>query len=148
MIWCLVGVCRSNLGVIIIYMTLSLSQINVELLCLGSLPCSTTQSGLSDRWPYIWLYNTFAYSRVHGSITARPPQPLAAVLCLTACMRSLLIRCVWLLSNVILWIMVKHLHLSLVFLKDIGWEILWFDEMQICKPKLCCQVKLNKIKCR
>ncbi|MEE6525370.1 hypothetical protein FKM82_025322 [Ascaphus truei] len=36
--------------------------------------------------------------------------------------------------------MAKHLHFGLVCPKDIVPEVLWFVQMQLCKPKPCCHV--------
>ncbi len=41
-------------------------------------------------------------------------------------------------------IMAKHLHFGLICSKDIVLEILWFVQMQLCKPKLCCHAFLEK----
>ncbi|MEE6509708.1 hypothetical protein FKM82_027409 [Ascaphus truei] len=43
-------------------------------------------------------------------------------------------------QNVALCTMAKHLHFGLVCPKDIVQEVLWFVQMQLCKPKPCCHV--------
>ncbi len=37
--------------------------------------------------------------------------------------------------NMALSLMVKHLHFGLICSKDIVLEVLWFVQMQLCKPK-------------
>ncbi len=46
--------------------------------------------------------------------------------------------------NVPLCIMVKHLHFGLICSKDIVLEVLWFVQMQLCKPKPCCHAFLDR----
>ncbi|MEE6509716.1 hypothetical protein FKM82_027428 [Ascaphus truei] len=55
-----------------------------------------------------------------------------------------LICCVWFLPSVALCIVAKHLHFGLICRKDIVPEVLWFVQMQLCKPKPCCHVLLRE----
>lgn len=43
--------------------------------------------------------------------------------------------CVWFSPDMALCIIAKHLTCA----KNIDPEVLWFVQIQICKPKLCCQ---------
>lgn len=52
----------------------------------------------------------------------------------------ILICCVWFSSNMALCSMAKHLHFSQVYPKNSLLEVLWFIEMQLCKPNLCFHV--------
>lgn len=47
---------------------------------------------------------------------------------------------VFISSNVELCLMARHLHFGPTCPNKIGWNVLWFVQVQICKPKLYCHV--------
>jgi len=67
-----------------------------------------------------------------AQIITPPPQRLTVCLCWYAVFGFC--------PNVALCIMAKHLYFCLVCLKNIIPEVLWFVQMQLCKPQPCCHV--------
>lgn len=109
-------------------------------------------SGCKNRfWPsftliYKGVHNRLNDCKVPRSCDAKQAQIItSSPPCLTAGL-----WCLWryalfgILPNMVLWIMDKQIYFVLICLKAIIPEVLWYIQIQLCKPKPCCHIHFKE----
>jgi len=76
----------------------------------------------------IYIYAQVLWLRIKPKFTPSPP-------CLT-----IDIKCLCSHAVLTLYLMATHPYFGLVGPKNTAWEVVWFVQMQLCKPKLCYHV--------
>lgn len=109
------------------------------LLCLGSLSCFFDL--IVAKLYHIWFYNPLAYQWVHGWLNdCKMPGSSGCKISPGHHWACVSFFFVFISSNVELCVMARHLNFGPTCPKKIGWNVLWFVQMQICKSKLYCHV--------